>query len=109
MQTAKNMTSYHEDLKKYLSDAFLRDMLDKIAAGKVKPKKDKPDDEVLARLLAACENYDIDEIDAMMTEIENYTYESNADLVVWLRENVNQMNYTQIIEQLKNRDYCLGG
>ena len=81
--------------------ANLKELLEKMTAGKAKPKKDKPDDKVLDRLLAACEHYDIDEIDAAIAEIESYTYESDTELVAWLRENVNQMNYTQIIKKLK--------
>jgi|GEM_PF-625917 len=92
----------------FLNTAFelvtnLKEMLDKIAAEKAKPKKDKLEEKVLARLLTACENYDIDEIDAAITELESHAYESNAELVVWLRENVNQMNYVQVREKLESR------
>ena len=65
-----------------------------------KPQKDKPDREELLKLLAACNNYHMDNVDAAMTEIEKYEYETEADLVIWLRENVNQMNFKQITEKL---------
>ena len=71
-----------------------------IAVMTVKPKKDKPDKEALSRFLVACQNYDIDEIDAIMTEIDSYEYESDEGLVLWLLENAEQMNYPQIVEKL---------
>ena len=65
-----------------------------------KPKKDKPDREELQKLINACDKYAMDDVDSALGEIEKYEYENDADLVNWLRENVNQMNFTQIIEKL---------
>jgi CheY-like chemotaxis protein len=76
------------------------DMLNKMNSLSSKPKKDMPERELLSKLLVACENYDIDEIDAAIEEIESCEYESDDGLAVWLRDNVAQMNYTQIIEKL---------
>jgi signal transduction histidine kinase/DNA-binding response OmpR family regulator len=75
-------------------------MLDRIAEKKPKPKKEKPDLDVLSKLLFACKNYDMDGVDAAMAEIETYEYESNDGLAIWLRENVDHMNFAQIIEKL---------
>jgi PAS domain S-box-containing protein len=78
----------------------IEDMLDKIFAQNPKSKKDKLDKEVLSRLLTACKNYDIDEIDAAIVEIESFEYESDDELAIRLSENVAQMNYKQVIEEL---------
>ena len=68
--------------------------LGKIAADK--PKKDKPDAEILSRIKTACDTYDIDGLDAAMADLEAFEYESDDGLAVWLRENVDRMNYEEI-------------
>jgi CheY-like chemotaxis protein len=65
-----------------------------------RPRKGAPDAAALLRVHAACEKYDIDEIDAAMAELEAFAYESGGELVLWLRENVDQMNYDEIVERL---------
>jgi len=80
------------DLENILKDTYNED---------VKQKKDKIDTEVLAKLLTACEGYDIDKVDAAMTEIENYQYEAEEkELTDWLRTNVDLMEFEQIAERL---------
>ena len=69
--------------------------------GSDKPKKDRPDAETLSKLLAACKNYKTEDIDAFMEEIERFEYESDGGLAKWLRENVDQMNYSEIAERLE--------
>jgi len=68
-----------------------------------KPKKDKPDSRELERLLAACKAYDMDAVDAALAELEGFEYETDEGLVAWLRENVDQMNFTQIKEKLSEK------
>ncbi|MDR2559996.1 MAG: response regulator [Oscillospiraceae bacterium] len=67
-----------------------------------KPKKEKPDKEVLKRLAAACEIYSIDEVSAAMEEIDYYQYESDDGLAAWLRDSVDIMDYPQIIQKLSD-------
>jgi signal transduction histidine kinase/DNA-binding response OmpR family regulator len=78
----------------------IKDFLGKMAAENHRPKKDKPDGQALSRLLAACEQYNMDEADTAMEEIENYEYESDGGLSRWLRENVDMMNFSEIKEKL---------
>jgi response regulator RpfG family c-di-GMP phosphodiesterase len=78
----------------------IKDLLGKIAAENPRPKKNKPDWQVLSKLLAACEQYKMDEADTAMKEIENYEYESDGGLSQWLRENVDMMNFSEIKEKL---------
>jgi hypothetical protein len=75
-------------------------MLAEMDAGDQKPTKDKPDTETLTALLTACENYDMDGVDAAMTTITHYKYDSDDGLVDWLRENVEKMNFAEIKEKL---------
>jgi hypothetical protein len=65
-----------------------------------KPKKAAPDAGVLANLLRSCEEYDIDGVDEAMAELEGFEYESGAELVGWLREQVSVMGFKQMAERL---------
>jgi HPt (histidine-containing phosphotransfer) domain-containing protein len=71
-----------------------------INAENPKPKKVKPDEESLTRLLTACKEYRVEAVDAAMAEIEKYHYEADEELVEWLREKTDMMKYSQIIEKL---------
>ena len=64
-------------------------------------KKEKPDNETLSRLLLACTKYDIDEIDMAMDEIESCEYSADGNVALWLRENVDRMNYKQVAEKIE--------
>ena len=78
----------------------LKEMLVGLDAENPKPRKDKPDTEVLSKLLAACKIYDIDDADAAMDEIKKYQYDSDDGLVDWLEENLDKMDFKQIVEKL---------
>jgi HPt (histidine-containing phosphotransfer) domain-containing protein len=72
-----------------------------------KPKKSQPDNELLSKLLTACNIYDMDSADAAMTEIEEYQYTDDDGLADWLRENIDMTNFGQIAERLS--DYLKAG
>jgi CheY-like chemotaxis protein len=78
----------------------IEEVLSDIDMEKPRPKKDKPDGEMLAKLLAACKEYDIDGVDEAMSEIEEYQYEADGGLTDWIKENVKTTNFKQIIERL---------
>ncbi|MDR0302229.1 MAG: response regulator [Treponema sp.] len=78
----------------------IKDMLGKMAEENPKPKKDKPDRQVLSKLLAASEQYNMEDADAAMKELENFEYTSDEGLTQWLRENVEMMNFAEIKEKL---------
>jgi len=67
-----------------------------------RPKKDKPDVELLLKLRDACNRFDMDDVDAAMDEIEQYHYESDDGIAAWLRETVNRMDFSQVVEKLSN-------
>jgi hypothetical protein len=67
---------------------------------------DKPDIITLKKLIIACDAYDMDRVDAAMDELTSYQYESDDGLVDWLRENVDMMNFDEIVEKL--REVCDG-
>ncbi|MCL1815278.1 MAG: ATP-binding protein [Treponema sp.] len=82
--------------------SVLDNMIRQMASDKPRPKKDKPDNGVLLKLLAACKDYDMDSVDAAMLELGGFEYESDDGLAVWLRENVEQMNFEQVKKKLSD-------
>ena len=65
--------------------------------GKIKkPIKDRPDKALLSGLLKACRDFDIDEMDSVMSEIERYEYSSDDGLSVRLREFLDEGKYQAI-------------
>ncbi|MCL2261010.1 MAG: transporter substrate-binding domain-containing protein [Fibromonadales bacterium] len=89
-----------ETAGKLISD--LESVLSAIDAENPKPKKDKPDFDVLADLLIACKAYDMDGADAAMEKIEQYQYTDDNGLANWLRENIDMMNFVHIVQKLSN-------
>ena len=93
-----NNPAFIEVVEKLVAD--IQEMLGKISTENPKPLKAEPDRETLLKLLNACGNYEMDEVDAAMAEIESFEYSSNKGLTAWLRENVEQMNFDLIIEKI---------
>ena len=95
-----NNREFADIVGRLLSD--LDNMLGAIAADVAKPKKERPDENVLKRILEACKSYDMDTVDAAIAELESYEYDSDGELVAWLWENVQQFNLTEIVEKLSH-------
>ncbi|MDR2965132.1 MAG: response regulator [Treponema sp.] len=95
----KNNSSFIEDL--FLMIANIEAALaDGCGIERAKLKKDKPYKEALQKLKTACENYQIEEVEAAIKEIECFEYTADDGLALKLRENVNLMNYMEIAEEL---------
>ena len=94
----ENNPGFFTAIVKLISD--IENWIAKIDAENPRPKKDKPDSEVLVKLLNACKDYDMDGADTAMAEIEKYQYDSDDGLADWLRENIDRMNLKQIAEKL---------
>jgi HPt (histidine-containing phosphotransfer) domain-containing protein len=87
-------------------NGFLQNLADYLAAVEAerpKPRKDAVDTELLRDILHACTDYDMDEAEKALEELEGYEYESGDDgeLIAWLRDNIDVMNFTQIAERLE--------
>ncbi|MCL2060543.1 MAG: ATP-binding protein [Oscillospiraceae bacterium] len=93
---------------KFLEDAWklvasLDDMLGEVHLQSPKPMLGEPDDELLQRLLDACERYDMDGAESAMAQITAFDYESDGELVEWLNENIKLTNFKQIVQKLSAR------
>jgi signal transduction histidine kinase/FixJ family two-component response regulator len=78
----------------------LTDMFEKMDIENPKPQKDMPDKELLSRLLRACQDYDMDGMDAAIEELASYKYTSDNGLADWLMESVGTANFAQVVERL---------
>ena len=50
--------------------------------------------------LLLAKNFDTSGADAIMSEIDEYQYESDDGLTDWLRDNVDVMNFEEIVKRL---------
>jgi len=78
----------------------IEDALSKINSDSEKPLKDKPDMKVLSKLIVACNDYDMDGADEAMAELEKYKYKTDNDLISWLRDAIDRMQFEEIAEKL---------
>ena|GEM_PF-2134955 len=67
-----------------------------------KSKRDKIEDGLIAQLVTACQNYDMDGADRVMAEIDKHQYELDAELADWLRESVDAAEFEEIIEKFSS-------
>jgi signal transduction histidine kinase/DNA-binding response OmpR family regulator/HPt (histidine-containing phosphotransfer) domain-containing protein len=87
-----------EEAEKVVAD--LSSFLEKVEGENPRPLKAGPDRDVLAALRKAASVFDADGVDSAMETLETYRYESGADLVTWLREQVDMSEFTKIEERL---------
>ncbi|MDR1516264.1 MAG: response regulator [Synergistaceae bacterium] len=60
-----------------------------------------PDRALLAKMLDVSRVYDIDAMQSVMEELEQYRYESEGELVSWLKEQIVNFGYDDISEKLE--------
>ncbi|MDR1287625.1 MAG: response regulator [Treponema sp.] len=80
--------------------ADLSGLLDILEENLGKPHKAAPDPALLTRLKTAAANYDMSELDKAMEELEQCIYEVNAELVPWLREQIDKSEFGEITKRL---------
>jgi hypothetical protein len=67
-----------------------------------KPVKLCPDDALLKNLLLASKSFMLPEMENIMTELESYRYQRDGDLIFWLREQVDNLEYEAIQKRLES-------
>jgi signal transduction histidine kinase/CheY-like chemotaxis protein len=80
--------------------ASLEDMLQKSAQGKYRQSARAPDPALLQNLAEACAHYRANLMYEIIAGLEKYQYESGGELVTWLREKANNLEYDAIWERL---------
>jgi HPt (histidine-containing phosphotransfer) domain-containing protein len=89
-----------ESLEKLIP--VLKNFLDEIQSARQKPLRKSPDQELLSALLKASVDYDMEQMDAIMTKLEQYRYESQADLITSLRQEFDKSEFENIRKHLEN-------
>ncbi|MDR1903900.1 MAG: response regulator [Treponema sp.] len=85
--------------------AALEELLqDAAESGPAKQKAPAPDKVLLEKLLDASKRFKPAIMEEVLTEIEGYEYESGEDLVAWLREQLDNLEYDAIRERLETAD-----
>ncbi len=97
-----NNPAFHIAVRKLIEE--IEAVLDAVAKANPRPKKSAPDTDLLLRLRAACDDYDMDGIDETMEEIESYTYDAGAEFVASLSACLMKMDYAGAIEILDAHD-----
>ena len=77
---------------------LLRDLEDRAA---VKPKAPAPDSALLARLRDEAKRYRAGAMEETLNKLEAYEYEQGGELVAWLRDQMNNLEYDAIREKLE--------
>jgi signal transduction histidine kinase/CheY-like chemotaxis protein len=65
-----------------------------------KPVKDEPDKTLLSEIASATISYNIEKIELIMEELESYKYKKNAELIVWLRKQIDMTEFSAINQYL---------
>ena len=60
-----------------------------------------PDPAVLSELLEACKIYQISLMEEALKKLEEYEYKSGGELIPWLREQMDNLEYETIQERLE--------
>jgi signal transduction histidine kinase/DNA-binding NarL/FixJ family response regulator len=69
--------------------------------GEKERRKSAPAVPLLRELREYCIRYNVTGMERVLSELERYTYESQGDLVDWLRKQVDDLEYGRILERLE--------
>jgi hypothetical protein len=90
------------------AEALLRDigqLLEKAETAKgARQKIPAPEKELLDQMLDAVKRYKTSGMEEILVKLESRDYESGGELVVWLREQMDNLEYDAIRERLENRE-----
>jgi PAS domain S-box-containing protein len=79
----------------------LNEILEEIKKSEAKkPQAGAPDRVLLVKILEACKQYRLASMEAALTALERYDYEYGGELVLWLREQLDNLEYEAIRERL---------
>jgi CheY-like chemotaxis protein/two-component sensor histidine kinase len=105
METRAGHSNFMETSEKLVSR--LRRLLDSVGEmddgqdfGEVICQEGSPPLETLEMIYRASENFDVAAIDELVTSMERQNYESGTELIDWLREQTDNLEYESITEKL---------
>jgi len=66
-----------------------------------KPKNNKPNIELLQQILLAAQDYDNEEMQKNITELDKFDYETGGDLILQLKKDIDTFDYDATIEAIE--------
>jgi signal transduction histidine kinase/DNA-binding response OmpR family regulator len=97
----ENNALFIESVELLLID--IGDLLKKAEAEKSEKRKAAaPDPALLEKLLDACRRFKSSQMEEAQAELESFEYESGGELVSWLREQLDNLEYDAIRERLES-------
>ncbi|AEF80730.1 hybrid sensor histidine kinase/response regulator [Leadbettera azotonutricia] len=100
VEILRNETSAFIALTAKLIDEFI-ELINKAKVLSNKPKKPAPDPEIIQEIYKAAASYNMQDLDKALEMLEQYSYESDGELVSWLREQADTSEFDTISEKLK--------
>jgi len=95
-----NNAAFVENVRSLLSG--IDEVLAKMQTVRLKGKMTKPDRKLLEKLHDACNRRNVSEVDMLVENLDSFEYESDSDLVQWLRKMADEMKYAEIAKRLEN-------
>jgi CheY-like chemotaxis protein len=87
-----------EDTKNLVSS--IKNWLAELDSLNPKPTLQRPSPLLLACLRKSCEAYDMSSVDELMDELESANYSTDASLITWLREKIDNSDFSEIVSRL---------
>jgi CheY-like chemotaxis protein/HPt (histidine-containing phosphotransfer) domain-containing protein len=78
--------------------------LDEQDTGNEKPRLRAPDPALLESLRQHCEQYDMNGVDTDIEQLESTRYDTDGDLIVWIREMADISDLAAIAERIQQRE-----
>ena len=78
----------------------LKELLKQVEVQSQKEKASAPDKELLKKIADACGSFKLHDMEQALAEMEKYEYESGGELVAWLREQIDNLEYDKIREKI---------
>jgi signal transduction histidine kinase/DNA-binding response OmpR family regulator len=94
----RNIHGFLTETAKFIN--ALSNVLNDIESVNPKPQKDVPDAELLEKLSEYCGSFNMDGIDGVIAELDSYEYDSGRNLVTWIKERVERMEFSEIRDRL---------
>jgi signal transduction histidine kinase/CheY-like chemotaxis protein len=94
-------SDFIEEVEKLVQN--LKNFSEKVGQEVQKPTKPAPDPEILAAILSASRNYDMEKLDTTLAELERYRYETQGELVEWLHEQIGKSEFEEIEKRLTQK------
>ena len=90
--------NFIDDAMKLVDDN--ENALNELVTDDPKPVMERPDNEILLKLLNASAVYDMNKVEKIMADIEQHQYSTDDGLSIWLRSKVNAMHYSEIVDKI---------